>query len=330
MESTKRFEVSSRAAVAALAVLALSACTVAKQEAPALAGPSGFALSLSVTAAPQILPRDGSSMATIVIVVRDASGAPKANQRLLVQANAGSLNVSEVNTDSNGAASVLFIAPGLNDRVSSVTVMVIPVEGGDIANTNSRSVRISVVGPAVPIADFAFDPVDAAVQETVAFDASTSTLDGTPCGGSCDYSWNFGDGSSGSGLGAGHAYTTAGVFNVTLTVTSKAAGTSASVTRPVRIAVPPAPEASFTFSPSSPAAGQNITFSSTSVLAPGVSIVRHVWELDNGSPSVDTGSTASHTLAGGYGATSTHQVTLTITDNYGRTSRSEPETVDIP
>jgi hypothetical protein len=253
-----------------------------------------------------------------------------AGQRLRLQANAGTLSASEVTTGTDGSVQFAYIAPGLNDNVSLVIIAATPVQNTHYANANARIVEILVSGPDIPLPDFTFDPADAAVQDIVGFDASTSMLDGRPCGGACDYSWDFGDGSSGSGIGAGHAYGTAGVFNVTLTVTSRMAGTSASVTKPVRIAVPAAPEASFTFSPSSPAAGQNIIFSSTSVLAPGVTIVRHVWELDNGSPAVDTSSTPSYTLTGGYGATSTHQVTLTITDNYGRTSRSEPETVDIP
>jgi PKD repeat protein len=311
-------------------IVAATGCTVQEQNAPALSGPSELGLSITVSAAPQVLPRDGSSMSTISINARSSDGAPKGNQRLLVQASAGSLSVSEVNTDSNGNASVVFVAPGLNDRVSTVTVFVTPIEGGDLANTNSRTVRIGLAGPDIPLADFTFDPEDAAVQDIVAFDGSGSTLGGTPCGGACDYSWDFGDGSSGTGLGVGHAFGNAGVFNVTLTVTSKANGTTGTVTKPVRIAVPPAPEAAFTFSPSSPAAGQTIIFSSTSALPPGVTIVRYVWDLDNGSPAVDTGSTPSYTLTGGYGAASTHQVTLTITDNFGRTSRSEPETVDIP
>jgi hypothetical protein len=329
MTSMLRFVSSPRSWALALIVVA-TGCTVQEQSAPALSGPSELGLSITVSAAPQVLPRDGSSMSTISINARNSSGAPKGNQRLLVQANAGTLSGSEVNTDSNGNASVMFVAPGLNDRVSTVTVVVTPIESGDLANTNSRTVRIGLAGPDIPVADFTFEPAEAAVQDIVAFNASTTTMGGSSCGGDCDYSWNFGDGSSGTGLGVGHAFGTAGVFNVTLTVTSRLAGTSATVTRPVRITVPAPPEASFSISPSSPTAGQTIIFSSTSVLAPGVTIVRHVWDLDNGSPSVDTGSTPSYSLTGGYGATSTHVVTLTITDNYGRTSRSEPETIDIP
>ena len=112
------------------------------------------------------------------------------------------------------------------------------------------------------------------------------------------------------------------------TVTSLAGGTTGSVTKPVRIAVPDAPTAVLTRNPLSPTAGQTIVFSSVSVLPLGVSIVRHVWTIDN--VAIDTGTTSSYTQAGGFAAATSHQVTLTITDNYGRTSRSDPTTIDIP
>ena len=62
----------------------------------------------------------------------------------------------------------------------------------------------------------------------------------------------------------------------------------------------------------------------------GVSIVRYVWNVDNGGPPIDTGNNSSFTLTGGYPAATTHIVTLTITDNYGRTSQSAPSTIAIP
>lgn len=331
MESTNRFQALTwRAAAAALAVLAVSACSVSKQEAPSLAGPSGFALSLTVSAAPQVLPRDGSSMATIHMVVREANGDPKSKQRLRVLATAGSLNVSEVETDANGNASVLFVAPSMNEPVSFVTVDVIPLVAGDIANTNPRSVRIGLLGPDVPVADFTFDPDDATVQDLISFNASASSLGGAACLSACTYSWNFDDGASASGMGVAHAFGSAGVFNVTLTATSVATGTSSSTTKPVRIAIPAAPQAALSINPTAPAAGVDIVFSSVSVVPPGVSIVHYVWNVDNGGPAVDTGNVPSYTLTGGYPAATSHQVTLTITDNYGRTSRSTPSTIAIP
>ena len=328
MERSRLFATLRRgAAIVAVAVFA-SACAVDNQEAPALAGPSGFAQSLSVTAAPQVLSRDGSSMSTISVIARNADGSPMAGRRLLFSAPAGTLVTSEVLTANDGRASVVYIAPSPNEPVTAVEISVTPIEAGDRANTHGSSVVLELRGPNVPVANFTFEPSDASVLDLISFDASTSRLANAPCLAGCSYSWDFGDGSSGTGLGVSHAFSSAGVFNVTLTVTSLAGGTTGSVTKPVRIAVPPAPTAVLTFNPLSPAAGQTIVFSSASVLPLGVSISRHIFEIDG--VSIDQGTTSSYTQTGGFAAATSHQVTLTIVDNYGRTSRSTPATISIP
>ena len=328
MERSRLFAILRRgAAIMSVAVFA-SACAVDNQEAPALAGPSGFAQSLTVTAAPQVLPRDGSSMSTISVTARNADGSPMAGRRLLFTAPAGTLLASEVLTANDGRASVVYIAPSQNEPVTAVEIAVTPIEAGDRANTHGTSVVLELRGPNVPVANFTFEPTDASVMDLISFDASTSRLANAPCLAGCSYSWDFGDGSSGTGLGVSHAFSSAGVFNVTLTVTSLAAGTTGSVTKPVRIAVPPAPTAVLTFNPLSPAAGQTIVFSSASVLPLGVSISRHIFEIDG--VSIDQGTTSSYTHTGGFAAATSHQVTLTIVDNYGRTSRSTPATISIP
>jgi len=328
MERSRLFTTLRRgAAIMAVAAFA-SACAVDNQEAPALAGPSGFAQSLSVTAAPQVLSRDGSSMSTISVIARNADGSPMAGRRLLFTAAAGTLVTSEVLTANDGRASVVYIAPSANEPVTAVEISVTPIEAGDRANTHGSSVVLELRGPNVPVANFTFEPSAASVLDLISFDASTSRLANAPCLAGCSYSWDFGDGSSGTGLGVSHAFSSAGVFNVTLTVTSLTGGTTGSVTKPVRIAVPPAPTAVLTMNPLSPTAGQSIVFSSASVLPLGVSISRHVWTIDG--VAVDTGTTSSYTQAGGFAAATSHQVTLTITDNYGRTSRSTPATIDIP
>jgi PKD repeat protein len=329
MESTNRFlALTWRAAGAALAVLAVSACAVDKQSAPSLAGPSGFADSLIVTAAPQILSRDGSSMSTISVTARNADGSPAVGRRLLFSATAGTLVTGEVLTGNDGRASVVYIAPSANQPVSSAEIAVTPVEAGDRVNSHGSTIVLELRGPDVPIANFTFAPTDAKVLDLISFDASSSSLGSAACLAGCSYTWDFGDGSSGSGLGASHAYSSAGVFNVTLTVTSLAGGTTGTTTKPVRVAVPDAPTAVMAVNPLSPAAGQAITLSSVSVLPLGVSIVRYVWEIDGAA--VDTGTTSSYAIAGGFAAATSHQITLTITDNYGRTSRSTATTISIP
>src|SRR5262245_23328955 len=206
MQSTNRFQALTWRTVAAIAALAVSACSVSEQEAPSLAGPSGFALSLTVSAAPQVLPRDGASMSTINIVARNASGGGINKQRLRLLPSAGSLNVSEVETDGNGNASVLFTAPGLNEPVSVVIIEVVPVDRGDLANTNVRSVRIGLVGPDIPVADFTFAPTTAVAMDLLSFDASRTTMGGSPCLAACTYSWNFDDGNSTTGMGVAHPF----------------------------------------------------------------------------------------------------------------------------
>jgi PKD repeat protein len=54
------------------------------------------------------------------------------------------------------------------------------------------------------------------VNNIVAFDGSSST---DPDGTIASYAWDFGDTKTGSGVTTSHAYTTAGTYTVTLTVT---------------------------------------------------------------------------------------------------------------
>ncbi|MFC3957262.1 PKD domain-containing protein [Halovivax cerinus] len=75
-----------------------------------------------------------------------------------------------------------------------------------------------------PSAAFDASPVDPSVGETVSFDASEST---DPDGSIAGYEWEFGDGSSGSGETATHAYASAGEYTVELMVTDDAGATDA-------------------------------------------------------------------------------------------------------
>jgi PKD domain len=72
-------------------------------------------------------------------------------------------------------------------------------------------------------------------------DASFSASESTPgSGGIASYGWEFGDGTSASGIAPTHAFQTAGVFTVTLTIEDDG-GFSYSTTRQVTVVPPPLP-----------------------------------------------------------------------------------------
>jgi PKD repeat protein len=83
------------------------------------------------------------------------------------------------------------------------------------------------------------------------------------------------------------------------------------------------PTASFTFSPSSPAVGQTVTFDASSSYDPDGSIVSYSWNFGDGSTA--SGAVVQHS----YSSPGTYTVTLTVTDNNGLTaSISKQITVD--
>ncbi|MDF2955116.1 MAG: PKD repeat domain protein [Candidatus Alkanophagales archaeon MCA70_species_2] len=67
-----------------------------------------------------------------------------------------------------------------------------------------------------PIANFTYYPEKPVVDQSVTFDASSSY---DPDGTIVSYEWDFGDGATASGVVVTHAYSAAGSYTVTLTVT---------------------------------------------------------------------------------------------------------------
>ena len=315
MMSTNRLLGDRRLSVLALTVL-LSGCTVQEQSTPGLAGPSELGLALTMAAQPETLPRDGASTAAIRVTAFDANGRPKPEQRMILTASAGTLNPTEVRTGADGIASAIYIAPGVNERVSMVTITAIPVgvSGGDSTNVNARTVRIVVLGPSIPFASFTFSPTSPAVLDPVAFDATGSSLDGAACGAGCSYSWDFGDGSSDSGLVVQHTFSSSGVRNVTLTATSLVHGTSNSVTRPVVVQPPALPVANFTTGACATPAASCVRFTDASTVGAGATITGYL--IDFG----DNTNAASLPAERTYAVSGTYNVRLTVTDSLGRSA----------
>ena len=317
------------------AAMLLGGCMMQSQTAPAEQGPSGFGAALTLTAVPDRLPRDGSSQATINLNFRDGmTNAPLKDRRIILSTTAGTLSVCEVVTDSSVNARLTFTAPSLNTPVSVVSVSAVPVSDGgclpqngctgSVDNSVVQIVRIGMLGPDVPIASFEYTPTPVTVGEVATFNASGTTLDGVACGGACGYLWDFGDGTSGTGVLIQHTFTTTGVQTVTLTVTGPG-GTSNATSKSFVVSAPAPPVATFSVTPSAPTAGASAIFSAAgSTVGVGVTIVSYTWDFGDGTSSTGVSPTVSKT----YAAPGTYPVTLTITDSLQRTATvTQPVTV---
>jgi len=165
--------------------------------------------------------------------------------------------------------------------------------------------EVTVFHPDAPEADFTPSSWKPMINETVTFNASASS---DPNGWIVSWDWDFNDGNVGSGEVVSHAYTEAGIYNVTLTVEDND-GLRNIVWKPVKVLNPPV--ASFTYS-SKPEAPLELTFVSTST-PDGGSIVDYSWDF--GDDTTGTGANVTHTYAGA----GNYKVTLNVTDSEGLT-----------
>ena len=187
----------------------------------------------------------------------------------------------------------------------------------DTGQTSTKSQTVTVgaaTPPGAPAAAFISSPTAPVVGQTVNFNASQSTA---ASGHSLtQYRWTWGDGTavttSASPLTT-HAFTSAGTYTITLTVTDDAGQTN-TVSQSLTIGV--IPTAAFTSSPSAPGVSQQVNFdASASTAAPGHSITNYQWNFGDGSALA---SGASPLATHSYSAAGTYTVTLTVTDNAGQ------------
>jgi PKD repeat protein len=301
-------------AVVAAAALVATACSIDKQSAPALTGPSEFGLSVTLKASPDLLTRDGSSQSMVMISVRDASGQPVNGQRLTLYTTAGTLSDSQVTTGANGGAVLQFIAPPASTPATDATITAVPV-GSNFDNAVGHTVRIGLVGAAIPVPSFVASSIAPKAFDTVSFDAAATTVGGQACPETvCTYTFDFGDTTTATGIRVSKRFTAVGRYAVTLTVTTPD-GTFASTTTAITVGAPAALTPVISFSPTDPTASSRIFFDGRGSTTPdGVSIVGYEWDFGNGQRA--SGATPDPVT---YGTAQTFVVRLTVTDALGRT-----------
>lgn len=312
------------APVGVLVALAGTGCSVENPKAPALAGPSEFGLSITLTATPDRLPRDASSESVVTVTVRDAQSRPVGGQRLALAVNVAeaTLSASEVVTDQAGRATFAVTAPPQTAQVpdNQLVVEVSPV-GQDADSSRSRFVAIALSGAAnttAPTPSFTVTPASPEVKQVTTLDASATTDEGATCGDACTYSWDLGGEATRTGRIITYQFQTVRIHNVALTVTD-AAGSSATTRTNVTVTAAARPTVSFTVAPTAPTAGQPATFTATSTVAANHLITRFDWNWGDGSTANQTSNAAiTHTFS----TAGTYIVTVTVTDDLGQTASS--------
>jgi len=173
--------------------------------------------------------------------------------------------------------------------------------------SDNVSHTITVIGS--PHASFTYSPAKPEVNQTVTFDASTSTPDG---GTITNYTWNFGDSNTTttSTPTVTHAYRSYGTYTVTLNITDTEQK-SDNVSRTITVTAPP--NAAFTYSPLNPKVNDTITFNASTSTPDGGTIVSYQWNFSDGSPSAFGVIVTHH-----YTTDGSYTVTLNVTDSEGK------------
>jgi len=126
-------------------------------------------------------------------------------------------------TDPNGDALTYTWDFGNGDTTTGVTTSYEFTSIGDFevtltvsdGNLESSIVKRILITDGTPIASIVIDRMSGFAPLEVVFDASDSV---DPSNNALSYAWDFGDGTSGSGVNITHTFTTVGQYNVLLTI----------------------------------------------------------------------------------------------------------------
>ena len=301
-----------------LATIAAAACGLDNNAMPALSGPSGFGRSVVMTASPEQLPRDATSVSTVILELRDAGGLRIGGQIVNLGVSPGaSLSQSQVTTGPDGKATFAVVAPSSTAIMpnNSIVVTAAPVSGNsDLAITGSLSiVLLGTSNSTAPTAAFLVTPDAPELNQLATFDASTSKDEGSNCLDVCTYQWDFDDSTTAVGRVVTHSFSQARSYNVALTVTD-AVGLTNTLRKFVTPTAPAAPTVTLTVAPNPPVVNQLATFTALGTPAAKHSIVRYEWNFGDGSTTTSFSGSMAHT----YSAPGIYSATIRVIDDLGQ------------
>lgn len=175
----------------------------------------------------------------------------------------------------------------------------------DVGATDSTQKIINVNSR--PIASFSYSPAEPTIQDGVHFADASEDSDGTIV----SWMWNFGDEKTSTLQNPTHQYSDKGSYTITLTVTDNDEAQN-SVTKTITI-YNIAPTASFTFSPNTPMANEDVQFTDGST-DPEDKPMSCLWDFGDGNTSTKENPVHEYQSEG------TYNVTLAVTDDEGLTS----------
>lgn len=168
--------------------------------------------------------------------------------------------------------------------------------------------------------DFSWTPAAPEAGVEVTFTPAAAIADPSGDITKATFRWAFGDGKTAQTTGPAevkHTYAIGGTFQVTLTVTGEG-GLSSSKTRSLEV-IGKQPVVDFTFTPATPAVGQEIRFTSqvTDPATPPLTPYTYAWAFGDGGTSTEQNPTHTYAAAG------TYTVVLSVTNNRGEVGTKE-------
>lgn len=182
-------------------------------------------------------------------------------------------------------------------------------DDGGLTDSDTSTATIADVPNVAPTAD-----ANASYLGTAGL---PGTFDGSgsfdPDGSIVSYDWNFGDGSTGTGVSPTHIYAAEGLYTVTLTVTDDGGLTDSDTSSAVIDPAPNVPPTADASGPYSGTVGIAVMFGGSGSFDSDGSIVSYMWDFGDGSTGSEVMPMHTNSAAG------TYTVTLTVTDDAGAT-----------